>query len=59
LPVYMWVMFESNGLTGALPVAFVLVLLAGVAVALSGLLSRVSGYRDTAAVLGDMHGRLP
>jgi len=59
LPVYMWVMFESNGLTGALPVAFVLVLLVGVAVALSGLLSRVSGYRDTAAVLGDMHGRLP
>jgi len=59
LPVYMWVMFESNGLTGALPVAFVLVLLAGVAVALSGLLSRVSGYRDTAAVLGDLHGRLP
>jgi len=58
LPVYMWVMFESNGLTGALPMAFLLVLLAGVAVALSGLFSRVSGYRDTAAVLDDMHGRL-
>ena len=58
LPVEMWVKFESYGLTGALPVAFLLVLLAGVAVAISGLLSRLSGYRDTAAVLGDTHGRL-
>ncbi len=57
LPVYMWVRFESNGLTGALPVAFLLVLLAGAAVALSTLLSRLSGYRDTVAVLGDTHGR--
>jgi molybdate/tungstate transport system permease protein len=56
LPVYMWVKFESNGLTGALPVAFLLVLLAGVAVAISALLSRVSGYRDAAAVLGDTPG---
>jgi molybdate/tungstate transport system permease protein len=58
LPVYMWVMFESNGLIGALPVAFLLVLLAGAAVVLSRQLSRLSGYRDTAAVLGDMNGRL-
>lgn len=57
LPVYMWVRFESNGLTGALPVAFLLVLLAGAAVASSALLSRLSGYRDTVAVLGDTHGR--
>ena len=57
LPVYMWVKFESNGLTGALPVAFLLVLLAGAAVAISTLLSRLSGYRDTVAVLGDTHGR--
>lgn len=57
LPVYMWVRFESNGLTGALPVAFLLVLLAGAAVAISALLSRLSGYRDTVAVLGDTHGR--
>jgi molybdate/tungstate transport system permease protein len=57
LPVDMWVQFESNGLSGALPVAFVLVLLAGGAVTFSALLSRVSGYRDTAAVLGDMQGR--
>jgi len=56
LPVYMWVNFEANGLTGALPVAFLLVLLAGAAVAISALLSRVSGYRDAAA-LGDMHRR--
>jgi molybdate/tungstate transport system permease protein len=59
LPVYMWVKFESNGLTGALPVAFLLVLLAAVAVAISALLSRLSGYRDTVAVVGDTHGRLP
>jgi molybdate/tungstate transport system permease protein len=57
LPVYMWVRFESNGLSGALPVAFLLVLLAGAAVAISTLLSRLSGYRDTVAVLGDTHGR--
>lgn len=57
LPVYMWVNFEANGLTGALPVAFLLVLLAGAAVAISALLSRLSGYRDTAAVLGDTYGR--
>src|SRR5262245_2489235 len=57
LPVYMWVKFESSGLTGALPVAFLLVLLAGAAVAISALLSRVSGYRDAATVLGDTHGR--
>ena len=57
LPVYMWVRFESNGLIGALPVAFLLVLLAGAAVAISALLSRLSGYRDTVAVLGDTYGR--
>ncbi len=57
LPVYMWVKFESNGLTGALPVAFLLVVLAGAAVVVSALLSRLSGYRDTAAVASDAHGR--
>jgi molybdate/tungstate transport system permease protein len=57
LPVYMWVKFESDGLTGALPVAFLLVLLAGAAVMASALLSRVSGYRDAATVLGDTYGR--
>lgn len=58
LPVYMWVKFESDGLTGALPVAFLLVLLAGGAVVASALLSRLSGYRDAATVLGDTYGRL-
>ena len=58
LPVYMWVKFESEGLPGALPVAFVLVALAAVAVALSGLLSRLTGYRDAVAVLGDAQRRL-
>jgi molybdate/tungstate transport system permease protein len=57
LPVYMWVKFESDGLTGALPVAFLLVLLAGAAVAISALLSRVSGQRDAATVLGETYGR--
>ncbi len=57
LPVYMWVKFESDGLTGALPVAFLLVLLAGAAVVISALLSRLSGYRDAATVLGDTYGR--
>ena len=57
LPVYMWVRFEADGLIGALPVAFRLVLLAGGAVAISTLLSRLSGYRDTTAVLGDTYGR--
>jgi molybdate/tungstate transport system permease protein len=42
LPVYMWVKFESNGLIGALPVAFLLVLLAAGAVALSMLLGRLN-----------------
>ncbi|MFY9821514.1 MAG: ABC transporter permease [Thermoanaerobaculia bacterium] len=42
LPVYLWVSFESNGLTGALPVAFLLVLLAAAAVALSMLLGRLN-----------------
>jgi molybdate/tungstate transport system permease protein len=58
LPVYMWVKFESNGLTGALPVAFLLVFLAAGAVALSTLFSRLTGYGDVVAVLGDTKGRL-
>jgi molybdate/tungstate transport system permease protein len=58
LPVYMWVKFESNGLTGALPVAFLLVILAAAAVAVSMLLSRVTGYSDVVAALGDTPGRL-
>jgi molybdate/tungstate transport system permease protein len=58
LPVYMWVKFESEGLPGALPVAFLLVLLASIAVAISGLLSRLTGYRDTVAVLGETQRRL-
>jgi molybdate/tungstate transport system permease protein len=48
LPVYLWVKFEANGLTGALPVAFLLVLLAAGAVALSRLFDRLS--RDGRAV---------
>lgn len=58
LPVYMWVKFESNGLPGALPVAFLLVLLAAAAVAVSMLLSRLTGYADAMGVLRDTPGRL-
>jgi molybdate/tungstate transport system permease protein len=46
LPVYMWVKFESNGLAGALPVAFCLVVLAVAAVAASMLFTQVTGYAD-------------
>ena len=44
VPVYLWVKFESEGLTGALPVAFLLVLLAMTAVTISMLLNRLTGY---------------
>ena len=40
LPVYLWVRFQANGLTGALPVAFLLVVLAAAAVALSMVFGR-------------------
>ncbi len=42
LPVYLWTKFESNGLPGALPVAFLLVVLAAGAVAVSTLLNRLA-----------------
>ncbi|HLJ88189.1 MAG TPA: ABC transporter permease subunit [Candidatus Angelobacter sp.] len=46
LPVYMWVKFESDGLRGALPTAFCLVSMAVIAVAVSMLISRLTGYAD-------------
>jgi molybdate/tungstate transport system permease protein len=46
LPVYMWVKFESDGLVGALPIAFCLVALAVIAVAASMLFGRLTGYAD-------------
>lgn len=52
LPVYMWVKFESDGLAGSLPAAFCLVLLAAAAVAVSMLLSRLTGYADVVTHLG-------
>ena len=52
LPVYMWIKFESEGLNGALPVAFCLVVLAAAAVISSMLLSRITGFADVAAPLG-------
>lgn len=52
LPVYMWIKFESEGLNGALPAAFCLVVLAAGAVLISMLLSRLTGFADVAAPLG-------
>jgi molybdate/tungstate transport system permease protein len=51
LPVYMWVKFESDGLTGALPPALGLVLLACVAVAASMLLNRLTQIASLVAPL--------
>lgn len=44
LPVYLWVKFESEGLNGALPIAFLLVVLALTAVTISMLLNQLTGY---------------
>jgi molybdate/tungstate transport system permease protein len=52
LPVYMWVKFESDGLNGALPAAFCLVVLAAVAVAASMFLSHLTGYADVVTPFG-------
>ncbi len=49
LPVYLWTKFESNGLPGALPVAFLLVVLAAGAVAVSTLLNRLTRNGERAA----------
>jgi molybdate/tungstate transport system permease protein len=64
LPVYLWVKFESNGLKGALPVAFLLVILAAVAVAISMLLGRLNNTESkgntegAVAVPGAVRGNL-
>ena len=52
LPVYMWVKFESDGLNGALPAAFCLVMLAATAVVTSMLFSRVTGFADVVTPFG-------
>jgi molybdate/tungstate transport system permease protein len=49
LPVYMWIKFESQGLSGALPAAFCLVALATAAVITSMLLNRLTGFADVAS----------
>src|SRR6185295_1194494 len=56
LPVYLWTSFESNGLAGALPVAFLLVLLAAIAVAVSRLLGRLTPDGGVMAVPGGAPG---
>lgn len=52
LPVYMWIKFESDGLNGALPAAFCLVVLAIGAVVVSMMLSRLTGLADVATTFG-------
>lgn len=52
LPVYMWIKFESDGIKGAMPAAFCLVLLAFGALCISMLLHRLTGLADVAAPLG-------
>jgi molybdate/tungstate transport system permease protein len=52
VPVYMWIEFESEGIHGALPAAFCLVVLAGGAVLISMLLTRLSGFGDLTGPLG-------
>lgn len=52
LPVYMWAKFESDGLTGAMPVAFCLVALAAVAVALSMIFNQLAGHADMVMPVG-------
>ncbi len=52
VPVYMWIKFESEGIHGALPAAFCLVALAGAAVLISMLLTRLTGFADLTSPLG-------
>lgn len=52
VPVYMWIKFESEGIQGALPAAFCLVVLAGGAVLISMLLTRLTGLADLTGPLG-------
>jgi len=56
LPVYMWVRFEADGLTGALPTAFCLVVLAAAALAVAMLIGRL-GRTDLITALPDIGGR--
>jgi molybdate/tungstate transport system permease protein len=52
VPVYLYIQFESEGIHGALPAAFCLVVLAGGAVLISMLLTRLGGFADVAGPLG-------
>ena len=52
LPVYMWVKFQSDGLAGAMPVAFWLVLAAAAVVAVSMFLSRLTDHAYVVTPLG-------
>lgn len=52
LPVYMWIKFESDGLDGALPAAFCLVVLAAGAVVASMILSSLTGFADVVTPFG-------
>jgi molybdate/tungstate transport system permease protein len=52
LPVYLWVRFESRGLSGALPIALILVAIATVTVIVWRVLSRLSTSSGAILVAG-------
>jgi molybdate/tungstate transport system permease protein len=52
LPVYMWVKFESDGLAGAMPVTFCLVILAIAAVVIAMVINHLKGHVDLVAPIG-------
>ena len=53
LPVHMYMKFESDGLAGALPAAFCLLLLAAAAVAFCMFLTHLTSFAGAAEPLGD------
>lgn len=53
LPVHMYMKFESDGLAGALPAAFCLLLLAAAAVAFCMFLTHLTSFAGVAEPLGD------
>lgn len=57
VPVYLWVKFETDGLKGALPVAFLLVVLAITAVTISMLLNRLTRYSEPGGSTNSALGR--
>ncbi len=57
LPVYLWVRFEADGLSGALPIAFCLVVLASAALVIAMLVGRL-GRTDLITAVPEVGGRV-